>query len=84
MLKYIKYARSDIRLKGDLGNHWNVNKEWSLKVELKDGKSVTENEIISFCRDHLAGFKRPKKVVFGVLPKTATGKIQKYELRNNI
>ena len=53
-------------------------------IELKDGKSVTENEIISFCRDHLAGFKRPKKVVFGVLPKTATGKIQKYELRNNI
>lgn len=53
-------------------------------IELKYGKSVTENEIISFCRDHLAGFKRPKKVVFGVLPKTATGKIQKYELRNNI
>jgi len=49
-------------------------------IELKDGKSLTENEIISFCRDHLAGFKRPKKVVFGVLPKTATGKIQKYEL----
>ncbi|MDB4251221.1 AMP-binding protein [Amylibacter sp.] len=53
-------------------------------IELKDGKSVTENEIISFCRDHLAGFKRPKRVIFGVLPKTATGKIQKYELRNNI
>ena len=44
-------------------------------IELKDGKSVTENEIISFCRDHLAGFKRPKKVVFGVLPKTATDEI---------
>ena len=43
-------------------------------IELKDGKSVTENEIISFCRDHLAGFKRPKKVVFGELPKTATCK----------
>ena len=47
-------------------------------------KSNFENEIISFCRDHLAGFKRPKRVIFGVLPKTATGKIQKYELRNNI
>jgi fatty-acyl-CoA synthase len=34
-----------------------------------------------FCRAHLASFKRPKKVIFGELPKTATGKIQKYELR---
>ena len=53
-------------------------------IELKDGKFVTETEIIAFCRDHLAGFKRPKKVVFGELPKTATGKIQKYELRNKV
>ena len=35
-----KRYRSDIRLKGDLGNHWRVNKQWSLKVELKDGKSI--------------------------------------------
>lgn len=50
-------------------------------VELKDNASATEEELIAFCREHLAGFKRPKKVVFGELPKTATGKIQKYELR---
>ncbi len=35
-----KKYRSDVRLKGDLGNHWAVNKQWSLKVELKDGKSI--------------------------------------------
>ena len=50
-------------------------------VELIDGKSSTEEEIISFCRETLAGFKLPKKVVFSPLPKTSTGKIQKFELR---
>ena len=53
-------------------------------VELKDGASATEDEIIDFCREHLAGFKRPKHVVFGELPKTATGKIQKFELRASL
>ena len=52
-------------------------------VELKDGHDATEDEIITFCREHLAGFKRPKHVVFGSLPKTATGKIQKFELRQS-
>ena len=50
-------------------------------VELKQGASVDEAEIIAFCREHLAGYKTPKRVVFGELPKTATGKIQKFELR---
>ena len=50
-------------------------------LELIDGMTVSESEIETFCRAHLAGFKRPKKIVFGELPKTATGKIQKYELR---
>lgn len=40
-----------------------------------------EDEIIAFCRQNLAGFKVPRKVVFGPLPKTATGKIQKFVLR---
>ena len=43
--------------------------------------SATEEEIIKFCRETLAGFKIPKKIVFGDLPKTSTGKIKKYELR---
>ena len=51
-------------------------------LELLEGAIVTEEEIEVFCRANLAGFKRPKKVVFGELPKTATGKIQKYELRS--
>jgi len=50
-------------------------------VELIEGKSSSEEEIIKFCRETLAGFKLPKKVVFTPLPKTSTGKIQKFELR---
>ena len=50
-------------------------------IELIDGKSATEKEIINFCRETLAGFKLPRKVVFSSLPKTSTGKIQKFELR---
>ncbi|MGL5631498.1 MAG: AMP-binding protein, partial [Azovibrio sp.] len=52
-------------------------------VELKDGIAVSEADIIDHCRQHLARFKVPKSVVFGVLPKTSTGKIQKYVLRQH-
>ncbi len=50
-------------------------------VELRDGAEATEAEIIAHCREHLAGFKIPKRVIFGPLPKTSTGKIQKFVLR---
>ncbi|WP_417475284.1 AMP-binding protein [Leisingera sp.] len=50
-------------------------------VELKPGASADEAALISYARERLAGFKCPKKVVFAELPKTATGKIQKFELR---
>jgi fatty-acyl-CoA synthase len=50
-------------------------------VELKQDKKATEKEIIDFCRQHLAKFKAPRAVVFGELPKTSTGKIQKFVLR---
>ncbi|MDG1475170.1 MAG: AMP-binding protein [Porticoccaceae bacterium] len=50
-------------------------------LELLEGAEVSEQEIELFCRAHLASYKRPKKIIFGELPKTATGKIQKYELR---
>lgn len=50
-------------------------------IELKDGADADEAEIIAFTRERLAGFKTPKKVVFQELPKTSTGKIQKFELR---
>jgi fatty-acyl-CoA synthase len=50
-------------------------------VELKDGREATEEELIAFARGRLAGFKTPKQVVFQELPKTSTGKIQKFELR---
>ena len=50
-------------------------------VELKPGTTATEAELIAHCRTRLAGFKTPKFVVFAELPKTSTGKIQKFELR---
>ncbi|MBY5934177.1 AMP-binding protein [Tateyamaria omphalii] len=50
-------------------------------VELKPGTSPSEADLIAFSRETLAGFKAPKKVVFQELPKTSTGKIQKFELR---
>ena len=50
-------------------------------IELKPDATVAESEIIAHCRAHLAHFKVPKKVVFGPLPKTSTGKIQKFQLR---
>ena len=50
-------------------------------VELKEGAQADEAEMIAFVRTRLAGFKCPKKVVFQELPKTSTGKIQKFELR---
>ena len=50
-------------------------------VELKDGAAVSAEDMIAHCRASLAGFKTPRRVVFGVLPKTSTGKIQKFMLR---
>jgi len=50
-------------------------------VTLRDGAAATEEEIIAFCRQHMAAFKLPRKVVFGPLVKTSTGKIQKFALR---
>ena len=50
-------------------------------VELRTGESATEEDIIAHCRAHLAPFKIPRKVVFGEVPKTSTGKIQKFALR---
>jgi fatty-acyl-CoA synthase len=53
-------------------------------LELKEGATATEAEIIAFCRDQMSGFKTPKAVVFGPIPKTSTGKIQKFMLRDQV
>jgi fatty-acyl-CoA synthase len=50
-------------------------------VELKPNAEASEAEIIGFCRARMAKFKAPRAVVFGELPKTSTGKIQKFVLR---
>ena len=49
---------------------------------LKEGAEATEDEIINFCRENMARYKVPKNVVFGELPKTSTGKVQKFVLRD--
>jgi fatty-acyl-CoA synthase len=51
-------------------------------VELRAGALADEDELITFCRDNLAHFKCPRHVIFGDLPKTSTGKIRKFELRD--
>ncbi len=50
-------------------------------VTLKDGEEISSEELIEFCRNNMAHFKAPKTIVFGLLPKTSTGKIQKFKLR---
>ncbi|WP_041793622.1 acyl-CoA synthetase [Pararhodospirillum photometricum] len=50
-------------------------------IELRDGATVTEAELIAFCREALAHYKCPREIIFGPLPKTSTGKIQKFILR---
>jgi fatty-acyl-CoA synthase len=53
-------------------------------VELKEGAKATEAEILAYCKKLLPGFKSPKAVIFGTIPKTSTGKIQKFVLRNQV
>ena len=53
-------------------------------LELKDGAKLTEADVQAFCREHMAGFKVPKTVFFQELPKTSTGKIQKFVLRDSV
>ncbi len=53
-------------------------------IELIEGQTVSEEELSKFCREHLAGFKMPKTFIFQTLPKTSTGKIQKFELREQV
>jgi len=50
-------------------------------IVLQQGEDATADEITNFCRDNMAHFKAPKSVIFGPLPKTSTGKIQKFKMR---
>jgi fatty-acyl-CoA synthase len=51
-------------------------------LEMKPRRTSTQEKIIAFCRDNLAHYKCPRTVVFAELPKTSTGKIQKFKLRD--
>ena len=51
-------------------------------MTLQPGKEVSEQELIAFCRERLAHFKCPDAIAFGPLPKTSTGKVQKFALRD--
>ncbi|GKQ57734.1 hypothetical protein QMTAC487_15940 [Sphaerotilus sp. FB-3] len=53
-------------------------------IELREGAECSEEEIVEYCRQHMARYKVPKRVVFGTLPKTSTGKIQKFMLRQQM
>lgn len=53
-------------------------------VGLKPGKTLSEQEVIQHCRNHMASFKVPKTIVFSDLPKTSTGKVQKFVLRQKV
>ncbi len=53
-------------------------------IKLKEKKEITEKEIIKFCYENMARFKVPKQIIFSDLPKTSTGKIQKYKLREQL
>src|SRR6185369_14836108 len=53
-------------------------------IELRDGATATEAEIIEHCRAEMARFKVPKQVIFGAVPRTSTGKIQKFALRERL
>jgi fatty-acyl-CoA synthase len=53
-------------------------------VVLKKGKEATEEEIIEFCKENIARFKAPAAIEFGDLPKTSTGKVQKFVLRDKV
>ena len=61
------------------------DKKWGERpkafVSLKESETLTEEELISFCRENMAHFKCPEAVEFCELPKTSTGKVQKYKLR---
>jgi len=86
---------SSVEVEAILYNHPNVqaaavvampSEQWGESpcafVELRDGADGDPDDMIAFCKDRLAGFKVPKAVVFGELPKTSTGKIQKFKLRD--
>lgn len=51
-------------------------------IELKPGEALTEEEVIAWCQEHLARFKCPRHVVFREIPKTSTGKVQKFRMRD--
>ncbi|MGC1778055.1 MAG: acyl-CoA synthetase [Xanthobacteraceae bacterium] len=53
-------------------------------VELKSGASASADELIAWCRDHLASYKCPRHIVFAEIPKTSTGKLQKFKLREQV
>ena len=53
-------------------------------VELLDDKKENDLDLIDFCRKNLAGYKVPKKIIYGDVPKTSTGKVQKAKLRESL
>ena len=55
-----------------------------ISVELNDNNSVNEDELSQWCRDNMASYKLPRKFIFEEIPKTSTGKVQKFTLRDRV
>ena len=53
-------------------------------ARISSEEDLTEDEVIDFCRNNMARFKAPSRIIFGELPKTSTGKIQKFVLRERV
>ena len=66
---------------GKAASHLGPGRKGAPSRSIKPGETASESELIEFCRDNMAHFKCPKTVVFTELPKTSTGKIQKFVLR---
>ncbi len=66
---------------GEIMFRGNIMRRGYLFIELTPGATASEAEIIDYCKAKLARFKAPSAVVFGALPRTSTGKIQKFVLR---
>ena len=64
-------------------NKWGETPCAFVSVSGKDGR-LTEADVIAYCRKNMASFKVPSEVIFGKLPKTSTGKIQKFTLRERV
>ena len=77
----IRRCRSGRTSRGRRGNDDKWGETPCAFVELKAGEKASADELLAWCKEHLASYKCPRHLVFAEIPKTSTGKIQKFKLR---